>query len=172
MALLPIRMYPDPILRKRCAPVKNFDEDLQSLVEDMVETMYAAPGIGLAAPQVGVEKRLALVDLSVGEDPEQLFVFANPEILESQGSEKDVEGCLSIPGFTDKVTRPKEVRLRAQDLHGESFEIVAEDWLARAICHELDHLNGVLFVDRLTGLRKERARRQLRKIVQEQEATP
>jgi len=172
MALLPIRMYPDPILRKRCAPVEVFDEDLEQLVENMVETMYAAPGIGLAAPQIGVEKRLALVDLSVGEDAEQLFVFANPEILESSGSDKDVEGCLSIPGFTDKVTRPTELRLRAQDLEGKTFEIVAEDWFARAICHELDHLNGVLFVDHLRGLRKERARRQLKKLVQEQEASP
>jgi peptide deformylase len=169
MVLLPIRTYPDPVLRKRCAPVNDFDADLRRFVDDMVETMHAAPGIGLAAPQVGVERRVAVVDLSVGEDPEQLHVFVNPEILEAQGSETDVEGCLSIPDLTDKVTRPTELRLRALDLNGQPFEMKAEDWLARAICHELDHLDGILFVDHLRGLRKERARRQLKKLAREEE---
>lgn len=172
MALLSIRQYPDPVLRRRCAPVEAFDDDLARLAADMVETMHAAPGIGLAAPQVGIGRRLAVVDVSAGEDPEQVHVFVNPEILDSSGSETDVEGCLSIAGFTDKVTRPKTLRLRAQDLEGETFEMEAEDWLARAICHELDHLDGVLFVDHLRGLRKERARRHLKKLAREQEENP
>lgn len=164
MAVRRIMIYPDPVLRRVCPPVEVFDTELQILARDMVETMYAAPGIGLAAPQVGVTRRLAVVDLSVGKDPEQLLVLVNPEILEQEGKETDVEGCLSIPGLTDKVARPLRLRLRAQDAAGEEFELEAEDWLARAICHEIDHLNGVLFVDHLRGLRKERARRQLKKL--------
>ncbi len=167
MSLLPIRIYPDPVLRRKCPPVESFDEDLRRLAADMVETMHAAPGVGLAAPQVGVELRIALVDLSVGEDPDQLLTLVNPEILEQEGREVDVEGCLSLPGITDKVPRPYKLRLKAQDLQGETFELEAEDWMARAICHELDHLDGVLFFDHIRGLRKEKVRRQLKKLLQE-----
>lgn len=169
MAVRPIRIYPDPVLRVECPPVERFDEELRRLADDMVETMHAAPGVGLAAPQVGVELRLAVVDLSVGEDPDALLVLVNPEVVERDGSETEVEGCLSIPDFTDKVERSFRVRVRARDLEGESFEIEADDWLARAILHEMDHLDGVLFVDHLRGLRKERARRQLRKLAQSRE---
>jgi peptide deformylase len=169
MAIRPIRIYPDPVLRVKCRAVAEIDESIHKLVADMVETMHAAPGIGLAAPQVGVDLRVAVVDLSVGEDAEQSYVFINPEIVERRGQETDVEGCLSLPGITDKVERPTHVRIRALDLQGQPFEIEADDWLARAICHELDHLDGVLFVDHLRGLRRERARRQLKKLVAEQE---
>lgn len=169
MAIRAIRIYPDPVLRVQCRAVTNFDESLRKLVHDLIETMHAAPGIGLAASQVGVDLRVAVVDLSVGEDPEQLYVFVNPEIARRQGQETDVEGCLSLPGITDKVERPTYVLIKALDAEGNPFEMEAEDWLARAICHELDHLDGVLFVDHLRGLRRERSKRQLKKLATEQE---
>jgi peptide deformylase len=167
MAVLKIRQYPDPVLRVRCEEVEGFDDELGRLAGDMVETMHSAPGIGLAAPQVGRSVRLAVVDLSVGEDPEQLLVLVNPEIHDPLGSWIDEEGCLSIPDLTDKVERPQRIRLAAQGLDGRPFELSAEGLLARAVCHEVDHLDGVLFVDRLTGLRRERARRALRRLARE-----
>ena len=170
MAILPIRTYPDPVLRVRCAKVEVFDQDLERLVQDMVETMHAAPGVGLAAPQVGVEKRLALVDTSVGKDSDALLVLINPEIVERRGMDVDTEGCLSIPGLTEKVNRPLEVVVTAQDVHGEAFELRTSEFEARAICHELDHLDGVLFVDHLRGLRRDRARRFLKKLSRSQES--
>ena len=172
MAILPIHLYPDPILRVKCPPVERFDEELRNLAADMVETMHAAPGVGLAAPQVGVELRLAVVDLSVGKDPEELLVLVNPEVLDEEGRAIETEGCLSIPDLTDKVERPEGIRLRALDLAGQPFELEADDWLARAILHEIDHLDGVLFVDRLRGLRKERARRALKKLAEAYEEVP
>jgi len=171
MAVLPIRQYPDPVLRSRCDEVVSFDEDLARLAWDMIETMHAAPGIGLAAPQVGKSLRLAVVDLSVGEQADQLLVLVNPEIYEPMGSWIDEEGCLSIPGLADKVERPQRVRLRAQGLDARPFEIAAEGLLARAVCHEVDHLDGILFVDRLKGLRRDRARRALRRLAREAEVT-
>lgn len=168
MSVLPIRIFPDDVLRQRCPPVESFDDDLRRLVDDMVETMHAAPGVGLAAPQVGVLQRVMVVDLSVGEDAEQIHVFVNPEIVEEAGSVIDFEGCLSIPGLNEKVRRPERVRVRARGVDGKELEIEAEDWLARAICHETDHLNGILFVDHLRGLRREKARRQLKKLAEEQ----
>src|SRR5262249_55534219 len=137
------------------------------LVADMVETMHAAPGVGLAASQVGVEKRVAVVDLSVGEDPAQLLVLVNPVIESRDGSEVENEGCLSIPDLTEKVVRPLRVEVRAQEVTGRPMRLVAEGWMARAICHEVDHLDGVLFVDHLHGLKKERARRHLKKLAKE-----
>ena len=169
MAVLPIRIYPDPILRRQCPPVERFDDELRRLAADMVETMYAAPGIGLAAPQVGVETRLAVVDLSVGEEAEALYVLVNPEIVDSEGSAVEAEGCLSIPDLSDRVVRPHRVIVEARDLDGNPVRLEADDWLARAICHEIDHLDGVLFTDRLRGLRKEKARRQLRRLSREAE---
>jgi peptide deformylase len=171
MAILPIRIYPDPVLRVKCRTVEAFDDALRKLAANMVETMHAAPGVGLAAPQVGVDLRLAVVDTSVGEDPAALRILVNPEIVRRAGLETDTEGCLSLPGITDKVDRPITITLRAQDLTGKPFELEAEDYLARAICHEVDHLDGVLFTDHLRGLRKERARRQLKKLAAEQEVT-
>ena len=169
MAILPIRIYPDPVLRAKCRPVERFDAGLRKLAADMVETMHAAPGVGLAAPQVGVDLRLAVVDTSVGEDPAQLKVLVNPEILRREGQESDVEGCLSLPGINDKVDRPLAITLRAQELEGKAYELEAEGYLARAICHEVDHLDGILFTDRLHGLRRERARRQLKRLAETQQ---
>ncbi len=163
MALLPIRVYPDPVLRVRCPKVESFDHQLRRLASDMIETMHAAPGVGLAAPQVGVEQRLAVVDVSVGKDRSALKVLVNPELVEEDGREVDTEGCLSIPDINEKVPRPASVRVVAQDLEGERIEIEAEDFEARAVCHEIDHLNGVLFIDHLRGLRRDRVRRQLKK---------
>lgn len=164
MAVLPIRIYPDPVLRVECPPVESFDDELRELADDMVETMHAAPGVGLAAPQVGVEKRLAVVDVSVGKDPSKLIVMVNPEIVAESGRDLDFEGCLSIPELSEKVKRPKEIELRAHDVRGEPFELEAVEFEARAICHEIDHLDGVLFIDHLRGLRKEKVKRKMRKL--------
>ena len=164
----PIRVYPDPVLRVRCPEVTGFDEELLRLVADMVQTMHAAPGVGLAAPQVGVEQRVAVVDLSVGRDPDSVLVLVNPVIEAAEGADVDTEGCLSIPDFTDKVLRPARLEVSAAGLDGERQSFVAEGFLARAICHEIDHLDGVLFVDHLRGLRKERAKRFLKKLVKEE----
>lgn len=169
MALLPICIYPDPVLRVRCAEVESFDAELSLLAKNMVETMHAAPGIGLAASQVGIERRLAVVDITAGESEEAVHVFVNPEIVESSGRDVDEEGCLSIPGITEKVNRPSAIKVKALDLDGKSFALEADGLFARAICHEIDHLDGVLFVDRLVGLRKERVKRQLRRMGRRQE---
>ncbi len=168
MSVLEIRQYPDPVLREECRRVEAFDDGLTRLAADMVETMYSAPGVGLAGPQVGVARRIAVVDVTVGEEEDALLVLVNPEILDGSGSEKDLEGCLSINGLTEKVDRPTWIHVRAQSLQGEIMEFEAEDFLARAICHEVDHLDGILFVDRLRGLRREKAKRHLRKLRDEQ----
>ncbi len=169
MSVRRIRLFPDPILRVDCPRVDRFDGALARLVDEMVATVHAAPGVGLAAPQVGVEAQVAVVDLSVGEDPEALVVLVNPEIVAEDGSWVETEGCLSIPEFTETVERPFHIQVRAQDLQGRPFELAAEEWRARAICHEVDHLHGVLFVDRLKGLKRERARRHLKRLAREQE---
>ena len=169
MAILPIRIYPDPILRTQCQEVESFDEELATLVENMVETMHDAPGVGLAAPQVGIDRRLAVVDLSVGEDPEALLVMVNPRLVDKEGEWTETEGCLSMPGITDKVVRPERIVIHAQEVTGEEFELEAEEWLARAILHEMDHLDGVLFVDYLKGFRKDRAKRALKRLAAERE---
>ncbi|WP_160690316.1 peptide deformylase [Clostridium sp. C2-6-12] len=144
MALRNIRKFGDDVLRKRCREVEGIDDRLLTLIEDMKETMYDADGVGLAAPQVGILKRLFVVD--IGEGP---LVFINPEIIETSGSQIDEEGCLSLPGETEEVMRPNYVRARALNEKGEEFEIEAEELLARAILHEYDHLNGTLFIDRV-----------------------
>ncbi|OOM72254.1 peptide deformylase [Clostridium puniceum] len=144
MALRNIRKFGDDVLRKKCREVEEIDNRLLTLIEDMKETMYDADGVGLAAPQVGVLKRLFVID--IGEGP---LVFINPEIIETKGSQIDEEGCLSLPGETEEVMRPNYVRARALNEKGEEFEIEAEELLARAILHEYDHLNGTLFIDRV-----------------------
>ncbi|WP_270563676.1 peptide deformylase [Clostridium beijerinckii] len=144
MALRNIRKYGDDVLRKKCREVDKIDARLLTLIEDMKETMYDADGVGLAAPQVGILKRLFVVD--IGDGP---LVFINPEIIETSGSQIDEEGCLSLPGETEEVMRPNYVRARALNEKGEEFEIEAEELLARAILHEYDHLNGTLFIDRV-----------------------
>jgi len=167
MAVQSIRLYPDDVLRRRCRSVASYDDDLRRLVADMIETMHSAPGVGLAAPQIGVELKVAVVDVTVGDVDDAMVVLINPEIVEDAGAESDVEGCLSIPEFTAKVVRPTWIRVHAQNLEGEPVEIEAENFVARAICHEIDHLSGILFVDRLRGLRRDRGRRFLKRLRRE-----
>jgi len=155
--------YGDPRLTAENAEVDPAKEDLSGLVADMVATCHAAPGVGLAAPQVGVNKRIAIVDLSVGADPSGVIVLVNPVIVETSGEQKDEEGCLSVPDVAEKVLRPARVRVRAADVTGAVREIEATGLLARALCHETDHLNGTLFVDRLRGLKRELTWRKIRR---------
>ncbi|MEP7131560.1 MAG: peptide deformylase, partial [Acidobacteriota bacterium] len=147
--------YGDPRLLAANAPADPASADFPGLISDMIETCHAAPGIGLAAPQIGVNLRVAIVDLSVGEKPEELVVLVNPEILESSGEQKEDEGCLSIPDLTERVIRPARVRVRAADAAGMVRELEGTGLLARAFAHEIDHLNRTLFVDRLRGLKRE-----------------
>ena len=151
MPILQILEFPDPKLRKKAEPVTVFDEKLKVLIADMLETMYQAEGIGLAATQVDVHKRLLLIDISENRDSPQVFINPEIEVLESELSEYD-EGCLSVPGFYETVSRPRMVKITAQDSKGEKFEKVAEDILATCIQHEIDHLDGKLFVDYLLSL--------------------
>ncbi len=161
MALLPILEYPDPRLRKVAAPVTAFTADIQKLVRDLAETMYAAPGIGLAATQVDVHKRVIVMDLSESRD--ELRVFINPRILAADGEAECEEGCLSVPGYYDKVTRAATVRVEAQNEHGETFVIEADELLAVCLQHEMDHLEGKVFVDHLSPLKRARLSARLRK---------
>ena len=144
--------YPDPVLAKRGEPVTVFDKKLKTLVEEMFESMYAAQGIGLAAPQIGLSQRLTVIDISFKKDPEAKIVLINPEIVEREGWQLEEEGCLSLPEIRDKVKRAARVKVRAQDVDGNWFEIEGEELLARAFQHEIDHLDGVLFIDRLSRL--------------------
>ncbi|WP_346869530.1 peptide deformylase [Clostridium sp. UBA5119] len=143
MALRNIRINEDPILRKISKVVKNIDERTQILIDDMLDTMYEANGVGLAAPQVGILKRVVIID--IGDGP---IILINPEIVEANGEVKDVEGCLSVPGKQGNVIRPQYVKVKAEDRDGNSIEIQGEDLLARALCHEIDHLNGILYTDK------------------------
>ncbi len=161
--------YGDKVLEKPAEPVIEFDGDLAHLVEDMFASMYAANGVGLAAPQIGISRRLAVVDITSGEDPKAKVVLCNPQILEPTGKQTMEEGCLSLPGFRAPVTRPQRVRVRAQDIQGEWFEMPAEDLLARAFCHETDHLNGRLFLSHVSVLRRDMIKRKVRKLVKEGE---
>ncbi|MFB0989165.1 MAG: peptide deformylase [Gammaproteobacteria bacterium] len=162
MPILQILEFPDPKLRKTAEPVTVFDEKLEVLIEDMLETMYEAEGIGLAATQVDVHKRLLLIDVSENRDSPQVFINPEIEILEDELSEYD-EGCLSVPGFYETVSRPRKVKIIAQDSKGEKFEQVAENILATCIQHEIDHLDGKLFVDYLSILKRQRIRSKLEK---------
>lgn len=143
MALRNIRINEDPILRKISKVVKNIDERTQILIDDMLDTMYESNGVGLAAPQVGILKRIVVID--IGDGP---IILINPEIVEANGEVKDVEGCLSVPGKQGNVIRPQYVKVKAEDRDGNSIEIQGEDLLARALCHEIDHLNGILYTDK------------------------
>lgn len=164
MAVLPIRKYGDDVLRLPAQQVTEIDSSLQKLIDDMIETMYAAPGVGLAANQVGVSKRLMVIDLSVGKRPDECHVFINPEIVEAEGEITEEEGCLSIPDFVEIVTRPERVKLRYLDRHGDKHEMWGEGLMARAMCHEIDHLNGTLFVDHLRGFKKDRILKKIAKL--------
>jgi len=160
----PIVKYGDPILEAPAKPVENFDEELQTLVADMFESMYAANGVGLAAPQIGIGKRLSVIDVSNGKNPEAKIVCANPEIVHVEGEQREEEGCLSVPGFRGYVPRPLYVTIRALDASGKEFEMRGEGLLARAFCHEIDHLNGVLFITHLSMLKRDMIKRKIRKL--------
>jgi peptide deformylase len=162
--IYPIVKYGDPILEKPTAPLKQFDTELAQLAEDMFASMYAAQGVGLAAPQIGLHLRMAVVDVTGGKNPEAKLVLANPEIIHAEGEKREEEGCLSIPGFRGYVLRPQFVTVKAQNAKGESFEIRGEDLLARAFCHEIDHLNGILFIQHLSMLKRDLIKRKIKKL--------
>jgi peptide deformylase len=155
------------VLQQPGEPVTDFDASLHELVADMFETMYAAQGIGLAAPQVGVSKRVTVIDLSLGKDPKQKLVLINPEIVFSEGKLYEEEGCLSFPEIREKVVRAAKVKVRAQDQHGKWFEMDGEELLSRCMQHEIDHLDGMLFIFRISALKRDLALRQIRKMQRE-----
>jgi peptide deformylase len=157
--------YGEPVLETPGDPVTEFGPELEKLAEDMFETMYAHKGVGLAAPQVGLSKRLTVIDCSVGEDPLQKLVLINPELIRKEGTQVGEEGCLSIPGFREDVKRAKIAVVRAQNLQGEPIEVKGEDLLARALQHEIDHLNGILFLSHLSALKRDLIRRKIRKLI-------
>jgi peptide deformylase len=157
--------YGHPALHAPSAPVRDIDGSIATLVEDMVATMYAAPGIGLAAPQVAVPIRVIVIDLSVGEDRRQLIKLVNPEIVEREGEQRHEEGCLSVPGYGGSPVRPARVTVRGLDLEGKERVYTATELLARAFCHEIDHIDGLLFVDRLSPLKRDLLKRKLKKRV-------
>jgi len=163
--IYPIVKFGDPVLEKQAEPVTAFDQDLKKLVEDMFESMYAAHGVGLAAPQIGISKRLAVIDVTFKEDPEAKLVLANPEVVHTEGRHTQNEGCLSIPDFRESVTRPKKVTIRAQDVNGKFYEKTGEELLARAFLHETDHLNGKLYISHLSALKRDLIKRKIRKLV-------
>ncbi|HEV3255095.1 MAG TPA: peptide deformylase [Candidatus Acidoferrales bacterium] len=160
----PITKYGAAVLETPAAPVEKFDEKLAALVQDMFESMYAAQGVGLAAPQIGIGLRVAVVDVTSGKNPEAKLVLANPEIIHSESEQREEEGCLSLPGFRGHVARPLYVTLRAQDASGKEFEMRGEGLLARAFCHEIDHLHGTLFLAHLSILKRDLIRRKIRKL--------
>jgi peptide deformylase len=162
--IYPVVKYGDAVLEKTTEPVEKFDEELAKLCEDMFESMYAANGVGLAAPQIGLGRRLAVIDVTVGKNPEAKIVLANPEIIHAEGEQREEEGCLSVPGFRGNVARPQYVTVRAQDITGKTFEMNGEGLLARAFCHELDHLDGVLFLKHLGLVKRDLIRRRIRKL--------
>jgi peptide deformylase len=165
--VLKIVKYPEPVLSQPGEPVTEFDGELRKLVADMFETMYAAQGIGLAAPQVGISKRLTVIDLSQGKEPKDKLVLINPEVISSEGRLYEEEGCLSFPEIREKVVRAAKVRIRAQDEHGKWFEMDGEELLSRAMQHEIDHLDGILFIFRMSPLKRNLNLRKIRKLQNE-----
>lgn len=163
--IYPIVKFGNPVLEKPAEPVTEFGDELKKLVEDMFESMYAARGVGLAAPQIGISKRLAVIDITFKEDPSARLVLANPEIIHKEGRYKQSEGCLSIPEFREELSRAKKVTVRAQDENGKWFEKTGEDLLARAFLHETDHLNGKLYLSHLSALKRDLIKRKIRKLV-------
>jgi peptide deformylase len=171
MAIREILKYPDPRLREPAKPVAAVTPEIQALIDDMAETMYAAPGCGLAANQIGVDARIFVVDCAGEDEPSDLRVFINPEIIEKDGQVVWNEGCLSFPGVTEEIKRAERVKARALDRDGKPFEVEADGLLAVAIQHELDHLNGVLMIDKLSALKKRMMGRKLAKARQEHAST-
>ncbi len=170
MALLEILHYPAPALRTRAEPVSEVTEEIRRLAEDMAETMYAAPGIGLAANQVGVLLRLFVIDIADDDEPSQLRVFINPEIVEADGEQVYAEGCLSLPGVSEEIKRAEHIVVRALDAQGQPFELSTDGLLAVAIQHENDHLNGITMIDKVSTLKKKKMQRQVQRAVQEANA--
>ncbi len=166
MSVLPIVLYPDPVLLKPTRPVETVDDDVRRLVEDMTETMYAAPGVGLAANQVGVRSRVCVVDVSAGDKPGNLHVFVNPVIRETDGSEIGEEGCLSFPDVLVDVERAHQITVDALGLDGQPFSLVADGLLARVIQHEVEHLEGRTFLHNLSPLKRELIKKKIRKRIQ------
>jgi peptide deformylase len=162
--LRPIVKYGTPGLSQPASPVTAFDASLHKLIDDMIETMYAAPGVGLAAPQIGVPLRVCVIDLSVGKPGGQLYTLVNPEFVSRDGMQLEDEGCLSVPGFSATVPRPARAVVRAFDRTGSAVTIEGEGLLARALQHEIDHLDGTLFLDRLRGIKREMIVRKIRKL--------
>ena len=165
--ILKIVKYPEPVLSQPGEPVTEFNDELRKFVADMFETMYAAQGIGLAAPQVAESKRVTVIDLSMGKDPAQKLVLINPEIIARDGKQYEEEGCLSFPDIREKVQRAFHVTVRAQDEHGKWFEMDGEELLSRAFQHEIDHLDGMLFIFRMSALKRDLAQRKIRKMQRE-----
>ena len=164
---LTIVKYPEPVLQQPGEPVTEFNDELRKLIADMFETMYASQGIGLAAPQVAVSKRVTVIDLSMGKDPAQKLVLVNPEIIVQEGKQYEEEGCLSFPDIREKVVRAAKVTIRAQDETGKWFEMDGEELLARAFQLEIDHLDGMLFIFRMSALKRDLALRKIRKMQRE-----
>lgn len=160
----PIVKYPDPVLAKKGEPVTVFDASLKKLVAEMFESMYAAQGIGLAAPQIGLSQRLTVIDTSFKKNAKDKLVLINPEIIETEGKQFEEEGCLSLPEIREKVQRAAWVKVRAQNERGEWFELEGTELLARALQHEIDHLDGVLFIERISRLKRELVLRKIRKM--------
>jgi peptide deformylase len=160
----PIVKYGDPVLETPTKLVTKFDGELQKLIDDMFESMYAAQGVGLAAPQIGIGLRVAVVDVSNGKNAEAKIVLANPEIVHAEGEQREEEGCLSLPGFRGYVARPQYVTIRAFDAAGKEYEMRGEGLLARAFCHEIDHLHGTLFITHLGMLKRDMIKRKIRKL--------
>jgi len=156
--------YPDPVLARPGGRVTVFDAALRQLVTEMFESMYAAQGIGLAAPQIGISKRITVIDVSFKKDPKDKLVLINPEVVERTGKQVEEEGCLSLPDIREKVQRAAWVKVKAQNEHGEWFEVEGEELLARALLHEIDHLDGVLFIDRISRLKRELVLRKIKKL--------
>ncbi|MBZ5615228.1 MAG: peptide deformylase [Acidobacteriia bacterium] len=163
--IYPIVKFGNPVLDKPAAEVTSFNDDLKKLIEDMFESMYAARGVGLAAPQIGISKRIAVVDVTFKEDPGAKLVLINPVIINKEGRQRGSEGCLSIPEFREDVTRAKTATVRAQDVTGKFFEHTGEDLLARALLHETDHLNGKLYIAHVSALKRDLIKRKIRKLV-------
>jgi peptide deformylase len=162
--ILPILKYGEAPLHERAADVGELTRDIQKLIDDMIDTMYAAPGIGLAAPQVGVSLRIFVIDVSVGRRAEDLMVFVNPEFIELEGMQLEEEGCLSVPGFNATVARPIRAVIRGLDRNGEPYTVEGKDLLARAFQHEMDHLDGRLFLDRVRGIKRDLIVKKIRKL--------
>jgi peptide deformylase len=163
--IYPIVKFGNPVLEKPSEKVTVFDEELKKLTQDMFESMYAARGVGLAAPQIGIARRIAVIDVTFKEDPDAQLVLINPEIIHKEGRHAQSEGCLSIPDFRENVSRAKVVTVRAQDLSGKLFEKTGEDLLARALLHETDHLNGKLYISHISALKRDLIKRKIRKLV-------